>query len=43
MVVNEFDVASLNEIKLINKIYPEAKLHFMHTVKSKAEYCICLQ
>ena len=32
--VNEFDVASLNEIKLINKIYPEAKLHFMHTVKS---------
>ena len=33
--VNEFDVASLNEIKLINKIYPEAKLHFMHTVKSK--------
>jgi len=33
--VNEFDVASLNEIKLIDKIYPEAKLHFMHTVKSK--------
>ena len=33
--INEFDVASLNEIKLINKIFPEAKLHFMHTVKSK--------
>jgi ornithine decarboxylase len=33
--INDFDVASLNEIKLINKIYPEAKLHFMHTVKSK--------
>ena len=33
--INEFDVASLNEIKLINKIYPEAKLHFMHTIKSK--------
>ncbi len=33
--VNEFDVASLNEIKLINKIFPEAKLHFMHTIKSK--------
>ena len=33
--VNEFDVASLNEIKLINKISPEAKLHFMHTIKSK--------
>ncbi len=33
--ITEFDVASLNEIKLINKIYPEAKLHFMHTIKSK--------
>ena len=33
--IDEFDVASLNEIKLINKIHPEAKLHFMHTVKSK--------
>ncbi len=33
--INEFDVASLNEIRLINKIYPEAKLHFMHTIKSK--------
>ena len=33
--INEFDVASLNEIKLIYKIYPEAKLHFMHTIKSK--------
>ena len=33
--VSEFDVASLNEIKLINKIFPEAKLHFMHTIKSK--------
>ena len=31
----EFDVASLNEIKLINKICPKAKLHFMHTIKSK--------
>ncbi len=33
--INEFDVASLSEIKLIKKIYPEAKLHYMHTVKSK--------
>jgi ornithine decarboxylase len=33
--VDEFDVASLNEIKLINKISPDAKLHFMHTIKSK--------
>jgi len=33
--VNEFDVASLHEIKLIKKINSKAKLHFMHTVKSK--------
>ena len=33
--VNEFDVASLNEIKLLNKIKSDAKLHFMHTIKSK--------
>jgi len=33
--ISEFDVASLNEIKLVNKIYPSAKLHFMHTIKSK--------
>ena len=33
--ITEFDVASLSEIKLINKIYPEGKLHFMHTIKSK--------
>ena len=33
--VKDFDVASLNEIKLIKKINTEVKLHFMHTVKSK--------
>ncbi len=33
--INEFDVASLNEIKLIKKINPKAKLHFMHTIKCK--------
>ena len=33
--INEFDVASLNEIKLIRKINSESKLHFMHTIKSK--------
>tara|TARA_A100001015_G_scaffold320494_1_gene447066 strand:+ start:2261 stop:3439 length:1179 start_codon:yes stop_codon:yes gene_type:complete len=32
--INDFDVASLNEIKLIKKIKPEANLYFMHTVKS---------
>ena len=33
--INDFDVASLNEIKLIHKINPDVNLHFMHTVKSK--------
>ena len=33
--INDFDVASLNEIKLIHKINPKMNLHFMHTIKSK--------
>ena len=33
--IHDFDVASLNEIKLIKKIKPDARLYFMHTVKSK--------
>ena len=33
--INDFDVASLNEIKLIHKINHKMNLHFMHTVKSK--------
>ncbi len=33
--IKEFDVASINEIKLIKKINPKSKLHFMHTVKCK--------
>ena len=33
--IKDFDVASLNEIKLIKKIKPEANLYFMHTIKSK--------
>ena len=32
--INNFDVASLNEIKLINKLKPDARMYFMHTVKS---------
>ena len=32
--VRDFDVASLNEIKLIKKIKKDASLYFMHTVKS---------
>ncbi len=33
--IEDFDVASLNEIKLIKKIKPDANLYFMHTIKSK--------
>ena len=33
--IKDFDVASLNEIKLIKKMKSEANLYFMHTVKSK--------
>ena len=33
--IYDFDVASLNEIKLIKKIKPNSNLYFMHTVKSK--------
>jgi len=33
--IEDFDVASLNEIKLIKKIKPEANLYFMHTIKSE--------
>ena len=33
--VEDFDVASLNEIKLIKKINPKLNLHFMHTIKTK--------
>ena len=33
--IQDFDVASLNEIKLIKKIKKEANLYFMHTIKSK--------
>jgi len=33
--VTNFDTASLEEIKLIRKILPEAKPFFMHTIKSK--------
>ena len=33
--IHDFDVASLNEIKLIKKIKPSSNLYFMHTIKSK--------
>ncbi|MDC0435787.1 hypothetical protein OAL69_01180 [Pelagibacteraceae bacterium] len=31
--INNFDAASIEEIKLIKKISPESKVYFMHTVK----------
>jgi ornithine decarboxylase len=33
--INEFDVASISEIKLIKRIFPEAKAYYMNTVKSR--------
>ncbi len=33
--ITNFDVASINEIKLIKKIKSDARLYFMHTVKSR--------
>lgn len=33
--VRQFDVASLHEIRLLRGMFPEARLAFMHTVKSR--------
>ena len=33
--INNFDVASINEIKLIRKIDSKVKVYFMHTIKSR--------
>jgi len=33
--INNFDVASLNEIKLIANLFPVAKMYFMHPIKSR--------
>ncbi len=33
--VRAFDVASLEEIKTTHNLFPDARLHFMHTVKSR--------
>ena len=33
--IENFDVASINEVKLIRKIDSKAKVYFMHTVKSR--------
>ena len=33
--ITNFDAASIDEIKLVKKISPEAKIYFMHTVKKE--------
>ena len=33
--IDRFDVASINEIKLIKKIHPKARVYYMNTVKSR--------
>ena len=33
--IQNFDVASLNEVKLVRKINNKAKVYFMHTVKNR--------
>ena len=33
--IEHFDVASINEIKLIKKLKADAKLYYMHTIKSR--------
>ena len=33
--IDRFDVASIYEIKLINKIFPKARIYYMNTVKSR--------
>ena len=33
--INDFDVASLEEVTNVKKIKPNAKCYFMHTVKSR--------
>ena len=35
--IKDFDVASINEIKLIKKLKPDANLYFMHTIKSRED------
>jgi ornithine decarboxylase len=33
--INNFDVASLNEIRLIANLFPASKMYFMHPIKSR--------
>lgn len=33
--IKEFDVASLREIELVKSLFPRARMHFMHPIKSR--------
>ena len=33
--INRFDVASINEIKLIKKLFPQSRAYYMNTIKSR--------
>ena len=35
--IDKFDVASINEVKLIRKLSPKSKLYFMHPIKSRED------
>jgi len=35
--IEDFDVASIDEVKLIKKLKPDANLYFMHTIKSRED------
>ncbi len=35
--VDRFDVASINEVRLIRKLSPKSKLYFMHPIKSRED------
>ena len=35
--IDNFDVASIDEIRLIKKLSPKSRLYFMHTIKSKED------
>ena len=35
--IDRFDVASINEVKLIRKLSPKSKLYFMHPIKSRED------
>ncbi len=34
--ITHFDVASINEVRLVHRLFPAARLHFMHPVKARS-------